>query len=161
MGWLVIDKTHHTGAMPPFGLRDNGLCTKTRRLEALRHGSKFPLYVEAYKLACPASPIRNQHFSFQTRKSSVMGAINMGAINMGAINMGAINMLGWTKPLHACVLQAPTRKVYRDANAPSQPEHYRAEHYRGRVNVNGWRQANVAFARGNALCGAETGTTEP
>jgi UDP-glucuronate decarboxylase len=136
----VIDKTHHTGAMPPFLLRDNGLCTKTRRLEALRHGSKFPLYVEAYHLA--SSPIRNQHFPFQTRKSSVMGAINM---------------LGRTKPLHACVLQAPTRKVYRDANAPSQPEHYR-----GRVNVNGWRQANVAFARaGNALCGAETGTTEP
>jgi hypothetical protein len=135
MGWLVIDKTHHTGAMPPFGLRDNGLCTKTRRLEARHHGSKFPLCVEAY------NPIRNQHFP-QTRKSSVMGAINM---------------LGWTKPLHACVLQAPTLKVYRDANAPSQPEHYR-----GRVNVNGWRQANVAFARaGNALCGAETGTTEP
>jgi hypothetical protein len=142
MGWLVIDKTHHTGAMPPFGLRDNGLCTKTRRLEARRHGSKFPLYVEAYNLAYPASPIRNQHFPFQTRKSSVMGAINM---------------LGRTKALQACVLQAPTRKVYRDANAPSQPEHYR-----GRVNVNGWRQANVAFARaGNALCGAETGTTEP
>src|ERR1700730_3000009 len=86
MGGLVIDKTHHTGAKPPVGLRDNGLCTKTRRIEALRHGSKFPLYVVAYNLACPASPIHNQHFPFQTRKSSVMGAINV---------------LGWTKALHA------------------------------------------------------------
>ena len=55
--------------------------------------------------------------------------------------------------LHARILQA---KFHGDP-VPPQPGHYR-----GRVNVNGWRQANVAFARdGNARCGAETGATEP
>jgi hypothetical protein len=54
--------------------------------------------------------------------------------------------------LHARILQA---KVHGDPVPPQRG------HYRGRVNVNGWRQANVAFARdGNARCGAETGATE-
>lgn len=67
--------------------------------------------------------------------------------------MGAINMLGRTKRLRARILQA---------NIHGDPVRPQPEHYRGSVNVNGWRQANVAFARaGNALRGAESGATEP
>ena len=40
----------------------------------------LPLYVEVdeiYNLACPASPIHDQHDPVHTTKTSVMGAINM------------------------------------------------------------------------------------
>jgi UDP-glucuronate decarboxylase len=111
-----------------------------RAFEALRCCSTFPLYGELneiYNLARPASPIHYQDDPVQTTTRG----------------MGAINMLGRTTRLHARVLQAKAR------SDPARPQ---PEHYRGSVNVNGWRQANVAFARtGNALRGAESGATEP
>ncbi|MFO0189407.1 MAG: UDP-glucuronic acid decarboxylase family protein [Alphaproteobacteria bacterium] len=80
--------------------------------ELIRHDVTFPLYVEVdeiYNLACPASPIHNQHDPVQTLKTSVHGAINM---------------LGLAKRLKARILQASTSEVYGDPNVHPQPEEY-------------------------------------
>src|SRR5439155_14254936 len=48
--------------------------------ELVRHDVTFPLYVdvdEIHNLACPASPVHDQHDPVQTTKTSVHAAINM------------------------------------------------------------------------------------
>ena len=90
--------------------------------EILRHDITFPLYVEIheiYNLACPASPIHNQHDPVQTTKTSIHGAINM---------------LGLAKRVKAKIFQASTSEVYGDPEVHPQPESYW-----GRVNPNGIR----------------------
>jgi UDP-glucuronate decarboxylase len=90
--------------------------------EFLRHDVTFPLYVEVdqiYNLACPASPVHDQHDPVQTTKTSVHGAINM---------------LGLAKRLRARIFQASTSEVYGDPDVHPQPEEYW-----GRVNPIGIR----------------------
>ena len=92
------------------------------RFEMLRHDVTFPLYVEVdqiYNLACPASPIHNQHDPVQTTKTSVHGAINM---------------LGLAKRVGARIFQASTSEVYGDPEVHPQPEEYL-----GKVNPIGPR----------------------
>jgi UDP-glucuronate decarboxylase len=70
--------------------------------EFIRHDVTFPLFVEVdeiYNLACPASPVHNQHDPVQTTKASVHGAINM---------------LGLAKRLKCRILQASTSEAYGD-----------------------------------------------
>jgi len=92
------------------------------RFEMMRHDVTFPLYVEVdriYNLACPASPVHDQHDPVQTTKTSVHGAINM---------------LGLAKRTRARILQASTSEVYGD------PEiHPQVEDYWGKVNPIGIR----------------------
>jgi UDP-glucuronate decarboxylase len=77
--------------------------------EFIRHDVTFPLYIEVYNLACPASPIHYQRDPVQTTKTSVHGAINM---------------LGLAKRLKARILQASTSEVYGDPEVHPQPESY-------------------------------------
>ena len=54
------------------------------RFELLRHDVTFPLFIEVdqiINLACPASPIHDQHDLLQTTTTSVHGAINMLRLN--------------------------------------------------------------------------------
>src|SRR6516164_9588373 len=117
------------------------------RFELIRHDVTFPLYIEVDQisnLACPASPIHDQHDPVQTTKTSVHGAINM---------------LGLAKRLRARILQASTSEVYGDPSV-----HPQAEDYWGHVNPIGprscydeskrcaetlffdyWRQHNLAI----------------
>jgi UDP-glucuronate decarboxylase len=90
--------------------------------ELMRHDVTFPLYVEVdriFNLACPASPIHDQHDPVQTTKTSVHGAINM---------------LGLAKRVKARILQASTSEVYGDPEVHPQPESYW-----GKVNPVGLR----------------------
>ena len=82
------------------------------RFEFMRHDVTFPLYVEVdeiYNLACPASPIHNQHDPVQRTMTSVIGAINM---------------LGLAKRVKAKIFQASTSEVYGDPFVHPQPEEY-------------------------------------
>ncbi len=90
--------------------------------EFLRHDVTFPLFVEVdeiYNLACPASPVHDQHDPVQTTKTSVHGAINM---------------LGLAKRLDCKILQASTSEVYGDPHV-----HPQTEDYWGNVNPIGIR----------------------
>ena len=90
--------------------------------EFQRHDVTFPLYVEVgqiYNLACPASPVHDQHDPVQTTKTSVHGAINM---------------LGLAKRVGARILQASTSEVYGDPAI-----HPQTEDYWGNVNPIGIR----------------------
>jgi UDP-glucuronate decarboxylase len=92
------------------------------RFDLVRHDVTFPLYIETdqiYNLACPASPVHDQHDPVQTTKTSVHGAINM---------------LGLAKRLKARILQASTSEVYGDPDI-----HPQVESYWGRVNPVGIR----------------------
>jgi hypothetical protein len=83
--------------------------------ELIRHDVTFPLDVEVDQidnLACPASPIHDQHDPVQTTKTSVHGAINL---------------LGrpWDQAqarTQARILQASTSEVYGDPERHPQTE---------------------------------------
>ncbi len=65
---------------------------------------------QIYTLACPASPVHDQHDPVQTVKTSVHGAINM---------------LGLAKRAKAKLLQASTSEVYGDpAVHPQREDHW-------------------------------------
>jgi UDP-glucuronate decarboxylase len=105
------------------GTRDNLIdLLPSPHFELMRHDVTFPLYVEVdeiFNLACPASPIHNQHDPVQTTKTSVHVAINM---------------LGLAKRTGAKILQASTSEVYGDPK-----EHPQTEAYWGHVNPIGPR----------------------
>ena len=86
------------------------------RFEFVRHEVTFPYDVEVdqiYNLACPASPIHDQHDPqhdpLQTTKTSVHGAINM---------------LGRAKRFGTRIFQASTSEVYGDPVVHPQTEDF-------------------------------------
>jgi hypothetical protein len=141
MGWLVLDKPHNTGAMPQGGLR------KTMGFVQRREESKHYITVANF-----SSTSRLTRFTISPVQD-LPSIINMVPSSRRRRAMGAINRLWRTKWLRARILQA---------NVHGDPVRPQPEHYRGSVNVNGRRQANVAFARaGSVLRGAESGAAEP